>query len=124
MGSLRRRRRPRRVRNGHSENPHSLSRRRVSQSSCCGLDHGRPFFDFCLVVRGERLRRLVGRGHDFMPDLGNSTTAEPSLLLTCAGVPFGTHIPRLVTMCSGGPPASSIVGISGTAAERLLANMA
>jgi hypothetical protein len=27
----------------------------------CGLNHGRPFFDFGLVVRGKRLRRLVGR---------------------------------------------------------------
>ena len=38
----------------------------------CGLDHGCPFFDFGLVVRGKRLRSLVGKGHDFLPDLGNS----------------------------------------------------
>src|SRR5262245_23157154 len=25
-----------------------------------GLDHGRPFFDFGLVMRGKRLRRLLG----------------------------------------------------------------
>ena len=58
----------------------------------CGLDHGRPFFDFRLVVRGKRLRRLVRRGHDFLSDLGNSLLhsriaqgiepAELSLLLT------------------------------------------
>jgi len=99
-----------------------------------GLNHGRPLFNFGLVMRGKRLRRLLARSTNSCPtsairfctagSLSASTTAEPSILLTCSGVPFGTHIPRQVTTCSGGPPASSIVGISGNTSERFLANMA
>src|SRR6516225_3208805 len=35
------------------------------------LDHGRPFFDFGLVMRGKRLRRLLDMGYEFLPNLYN-----------------------------------------------------
>src|SRR5262245_38430562 len=121
----------------------TASRGRSLADASCGclfsLNAGRfddrpPFVDLGLVEGVKRFRSLLVPREYLLADVGEplayrrlgerSTTAALSFATISFGVPLGTHSPCQNEMLIPGTPSSSLVGMSGAANQRVLANTA
>ena len=77
-----------------------------------------------LLVAREYLLADVGEPLRTVSSASAATTAALSLFTISCGVPVGTHKPCQNEMLMPGTPSSSLVGTSGAANQRVLANTA
>ena len=94
------------------------------------LDYRPPFLRLGPVKGVKRLRRLLVTGEYLLANVGQSLThgRVGKRVYDCGiesfGVPLGTHSPCQNEMLTPGTPSSSLVGMSGAANQRVLANTA
>src|SRR5262249_13070412 len=113
---------------------HNVTSDNLLRFDARSLDDRPPFLDFGLLLRGERLRRLFFARPDFLTHVGEPLAHRwirqgvHECGMELGDNTLGRALARTKTMpkrrVKAGHPTSSIVGVSGVAAHRVLAIIA